>query len=138
MERAATGIVRALRHNETLAILIDRPVTDGGVPVEFFGATTQVPAGPARIALRTGAKVIPVALVRVSERDDRIRAFLDFGVEPPCSGDGERDVQDLTQQIMAAHERFIRRYPDQWYMFRRMWPAPAGTVVAGAAATGRA
>lgn len=122
MERAATGIVRAMRRNETLAILIDRPLSEGGVDVKFFGAATQVPAGPARIALRTGAKLVPVALVRIAGHDDRIRAILDFDVEPLRSGDDERDVQALTQQVMAAHERFIRRFPDQWYMFRRMWP----------------
>lgn len=122
MERAATGIVRAMRRNEMLAILIDRPLSEGGVAVEFFGARTRVPEGPARIALRTGARVLPVSLLRLSERADRIRALIDFDLRPARTGDIECDVQALTQQIMSAHERVIRQYPDQWYMFRRMWP----------------
>jgi len=123
MERAATGIVRAMRRNETLAILIDRPLDDGGIEVEFFGAPVRVPAGPARIALRTGAKVIAVSQVRARPNDDRVRVIADFEIEAPHTGDAERDAQALTQRIMVAHERVIRRYPDQWYMFRRMWAA---------------
>lgn len=121
--RAAAGIVRAMRRNEALAMLIDTPVSDGGVEVLFFGERMMAPAGPARIALRTGARVIPVALPRANGTSDQIIAMADFDVRLPQTGDVERDVQVLTQRIVAAHERFIRAYPDQWYIFRRMWPA---------------
>ena len=118
-----------MRRNEALAILIDTPVDSGGVEVNFFGERTMVPAGPARIALRTGARVIPVALPRASGTSDQLIAMADFDVRVTRTGDDERDVQALTQRIFAAHERFIRAYPDQWYIFRRMWPArsPATT-----------
>jgi len=129
MEKAATGIIRAMRRNETLAILIDRPLDDGGVEVEFFGAPIRVPGGPARIALRTGARVIAVSQVRSHPWRDRVRVIADFTIELPDTGDADRDVQLLTRRIMAAHERVIRRYPEQWYMFRRMWPAEAAEPV---------
>lgn len=131
--RAASGIVRAMRRSEALALLVDTPVADGGVEVSFFGERTTVPAGPARIALRTGARVIPVALPRASGTSDQIIGMADLDVRVVRTGDDERDVQALTQQIVAAHERFIRAYPDQWYMFRRMWPADA-PAAAGAPA----
>lgn len=129
--RAAAGIVRAIRRNEALALLVDTPVTEGaGVQVKFFGEWTTVPAGAARIALRTGARVIPVALVRASGTSDQIIALVDLDLRFTPTGDTERDVQALTQRIFSAHERFIRAYPDQWYIFRRMWPRrlprPAG------------
>lgn len=132
---AATGIVRAMRRNEALAILIDLPMApgEGGVDVKFFGAWTTVPAGPARIALRTGARVIPVALPRRSGTSDEIVAMADLDVRTVRSGDDERDVQALTQRIMNAHERFIRSYPDQWYMFRPMWPNHSLAPAAGPA-----
>jgi lauroyl/myristoyl acyltransferase len=121
--RAAAGIVRAIRRNEALAILADTPVKDGtGVQVKFFGEWTTVPAGAARIALRTGARVIPVALVRASGTSDQIIAMVDLDVRFTPTGDVEHDIQALTQRIFAAHERFIRACPDQWYIFRRMWP----------------
>jgi KDO2-lipid IV(A) lauroyltransferase len=122
MEKAATGITRAMRRNETLAILIDRPLDEGGIEVDFFGAPIRVPAGPARIALRTGASVIAVSQVRLSPWSDRVRVIADFDIDLPDSGDAEDDARLLTRRILEAHERVIRRHPDQWYMFRRMWP----------------
>ena len=129
-DRLAVGIVRALRRNEALALLVDTPVEDGGVEVSFFGERLMVPAGPARLALRTGARVIPVALPRASGTSDQLIGMADLDVRIVRTGDDERDVQALTQAIFTAHERFIRAYPDQWYIFRRLWPAPARSSAA--------
>jgi KDO2-lipid IV(A) lauroyltransferase len=124
LEKAAYGIVRALKRNETVALLIDRPVPGAGVPVQFFGATTEIPAGVATISLRTGAPVMAVSLVRIPGH--RILGLVD-PIPFPNTGDVAEDVRVLTQRIVDAHERVIRRYPDQWYKFRAMWPevAPA-------------
>ena len=65
---------------------------------------------------------------------DDVRRFADdalavFGAfeppieyEPLLAGDKERDIQIITQEIVSHMEDVIRRYPDQWYMFRQMWP----------------
>jgi KDO2-lipid IV(A) lauroyltransferase len=91
--------------------------------VDFFGALAEVPAGPARLALRTGARVIPAVMAREPGHDELIRPILDFDLRFQPSGDEEQDVREITQQIMSSLERFIRQYPDQWFMFRPMWPA---------------
>ena len=122
-ERAAVGAVRALKRNEVLGILIDRPVDDGGVKVNFFGRPVTVPAGPARIALRTGARVLPAALVRERATGDVTLALVDLDVRATRTGDLDQDIRALTRRILEAHERFIRAYPDQWFMFRPMWPS---------------
>lgn len=127
MERAAPSLVRALRRNGLLALLIDRPTPGDGVPVTFFGREVQVPAGAARLALRTGAAVVPTAFARDGHH---VVALADFTVDVAPSGDEAADVLRLTQQIMTAHERFIRAYPDQWYMFREMWPRQRAEAVA--------
>jgi lauroyl/myristoyl acyltransferase len=130
MERGALPLLRALRRNEALAILIDRPDRQNGVPVRFFGATAYLPDGPARLALRTGARVIAVAVYRVRETSDRLRAEVDASVDIVPTGDAREDARLLTEAIVQAHERLIRCYPDQWYMFRRMWPETASDVAA--------
>jgi lauroyl/myristoyl acyltransferase len=83
-----------------------------------------VPAGPARLALRTGAAVVPAAFARARPRQPEVVTLTDFDVQYNRTGDEAQDVTNLTQRIMWAQERFIRRYPDQWYMFREMWPQP--------------
>jgi lauroyl/myristoyl acyltransferase len=127
MEKAGPSLLRALKNNGLLALLIDRPVPGEGVRVSFFGEEVEVPAGPARLALRSGAAVIPAGFARTRANRQGVTTLTEF-VEPPApSGDDDADVRSLTQAIVAAHERFIRAYPDQWYMFRPMWGASAGS-----------
>ncbi len=125
MERAGPSLLRSLKENGLLALLIDRPTPGDGVKVTFFGDEVEVPAGPARLALRTGAAVVPTAFARIDPHRPEVTTLCDFGIRTERTGDDEADILRLTQDIMESHERFIRQYPDQWYMFRPMWPAPA-------------
>ena len=123
MEKAGPSLLRALKQNGLLALLIDRPTPGDGVRVTFFGEEVEVPAGPARLALRTGAAVVPTAFARIDPHRPEVTTLCDFDVPLERTGDDETDVRTLTQAIMRSHERFIRQYPDQWYMFRPMWAA---------------
>ncbi len=120
LENSATKIIRALRRNEILALLIDRPSLGGGVPVRLCGEETALPAGAAQLALRTGAKIITGAIVR--QADNTILGTIAPPVDPVSTGDFPGDVQRLTQLTVDRIEEWVRQYPDQWYMFRRMWP----------------
>ncbi|MGK2965359.1 MAG: lysophospholipid acyltransferase family protein [Tepidiformaceae bacterium] len=122
IEKTSPSLLRVLKRNEVLALLVDRPAPGEGVQVSFFGEDVEVPVGPARLALRTGAKVVPVAFERLSAWGQEVRATADFSIDLPSTGDTERDIQLLMQAIVDAHARFIRQRPDQWYMFREMWP----------------
>jgi lauroyl/myristoyl acyltransferase len=124
MERAGIAVMRALRRNEALAILMDRPQAENGVLVRFFGSETILPAGAARLALRTGARVVPVAIARVDQPANHLRALIDLDFHFERTGDEAADVRLLTEAILRAHERIIGQFPDQWYMFRRMWLTP--------------
>ncbi len=121
MEKVGPSLVRSLKRNEMVATLIDRPLHEGGVRVRFFGEEVEVPAGPARLALRTGAAIGAVAFPRRGPGRIDILGNFDLDFEP--SGDSDRDVQALTQAIMTAHEAYVRKYPEQWYMFREFWEA---------------
>lgn len=127
MERAGPSMVRVLRRNGLLALLIDRPVPGEGVAVRFFGERVEVPAGPARLALATGAALVPVAFRRLDPLGRSMELVGDFSIVP-CAEARPECVATLTQRVMEAHERFIRERPDQWYMFRELW---AGKPVAG-------
>jgi KDO2-lipid IV(A) lauroyltransferase len=100
----------------TVAFDVAAPLDNGGVPVQFFDGTIVAPAGPARLALRTGA-----AAGCVRQPDDMFHVWFTSPIEIQSTGDEERDVQALTQAIARECEDFIRHHPDQWYMFRRMW-----------------
>ncbi len=122
MEKIGPGVMRALHRGELLALLIDVPQPGSTVTVDFFGVPTDVPSGPARIALQTGARVVPAGLVRVEGQDKMIRPVLDFSLRFSHTADRDTDIRDLTQKIMSSLERLIRQYPDQWFRFQPMWP----------------
>lgn len=132
-ERVGLGVFRALRQGEMLAMLIDVPAPDSSIQVPFFGAPAEVSSAPARIALRTGAWVVPAVVLRGPEDPTIIRPIIDVSLRYDATGVEEEDVHRLTALIMASLERQIRRYPDQWFIFRRMWTAPAEMMEKGRA-----
>jgi KDO2-lipid IV(A) lauroyltransferase len=120
VETGARELYAALGRNETVALVFDRPLEAGGVPVTFFDAETRVPEGFARLALRTGATVIGAVGIR---RGSRVIAEVSPPLAIPTTGDRARDVATLTQTIVSWLEGRVRQYPSQWFMFRDFWPA---------------
>ena len=118
IENGPRDMIAALRKREGLAVLVDRPLETEGVAVTFFGKLTRVPAGAAMLALRTGSPVVPAALVRNPLGDGYLAH-----IGPPIVGERGDDASEVMQHIMSWLEGIIRRYPDQWFMFRHMWPA---------------
>jgi KDO2-lipid IV(A) lauroyltransferase len=127
--RSGMSLVRALRHGEIVALVIDAGVSsDDGITVDFCGMKTVFPAGPARLARLSGAPIVFGLAVRGpggKPEPGTSRRFHVF-VEPPILSDrsigGEEDALNITQRIASTFERYVRRYPDQWYAFRSMWP----------------
>jgi lauroyl/myristoyl acyltransferase len=122
IETGAREMYAALARNETVAIVFDRPLEHGGVPVTFFSSETRVPEGVARLALRTGAAVVGAVGVR---RGDRVIARVSPPFDVRVTGDRQRDVAALTQTIVTWLEGHVRQYPSQWFMFRDFWPGSA-------------
>jgi KDO2-lipid IV(A) lauroyltransferase len=124
-DRLGPTVFRILRRGEMLALLVDVTTPEQGIRVEFFGAPALVSPAAARIALRTGAWVLPAVVLR-GDDPTLICPIIDPGLRDfAVTGDEERDVHELTRQIMRSMERVIREHPDQWFIFRRMWPAGA-------------
>ncbi len=118
---------RALRHGGTVAVLIDRPLppAEPGVDLTFCGRSCRLPEGFARLALASGARVFPFAVLRLSSRHFRFRALIDLDFTYPVSGDRGEDVRALTQGVLDVHESWVRRWPDQWYQFRPFFDGPS-------------
>jgi KDO2-lipid IV(A) lauroyltransferase len=116
-------IFTALKHNEIVLLLLDRPQPNEGVPVQFFGETAWLPEGPAAIALKTKASLI-IGYCTRRRGDKTFQGAFEEPIEYEhlLTGNKEHDIQAITQEIARRMEEVIRRYPDQWYMFRQMWP----------------
>ncbi len=120
----ARGLLSAMRRGETVGILMDTNMTPPqGVFVPFFNIPACTAAGMARVALRTGAAVLPGFLVCEGQGSGSPPYRLRFGPEIPLiqTGDDDRDILENTARFTAVIEQAIRRYPDQWLWVHRRW-----------------
>jgi KDO2-lipid IV(A) lauroyltransferase len=117
----ARGLLTAMHAGETVGILMDTNMTPPqGVFAPFFGRMACTASGLARVALRTGAAVLPGFMVwEAAER----KYVLHFGPELEFAhgGDAEADVLAATAKCNQVLEAWIRRYPDQWLWIHRRW-----------------
>ena len=123
----ARGLLTAMRKGETVGILMDTNMTPPqGVFVNFFGRQACTASGVARVALKTGAAVLPGFMVWEKAEG---RYVLHFGPQLAFerSADTEADIVAATQLCTSVLETWIRRYPDQWLWIHRRWKTrPAG------------
>ena len=129
---AARKVLQALRRNEMVGLMMDlgpRALAFDTVRTEFFGELATFPAVAANLARVSGAPIVVAAVVR--ERDNTFRGV----ALPPIFADRTRQAAGetlrVTEAIARGLEELIRRCPDQWYIFRPMWPKIAEPQLAG-------
>ncbi|MDA2966694.1 MAG: phosphatidylinositol mannoside acyltransferase [Actinomycetota bacterium] len=122
---AGPAVLKSLRNNEVLCLLSDRDITGGGIEVEFFGERTKLPAGPATLALRTGAALLPTAAYFTNRGVGHHGVI---GAPMNCDRHGKlrEDVQRITQKLACELETLIRRAPEQWHLLQPNWPSDPG------------
>jgi len=121
-------VLQQLRQGGAVGMLVDQNVMleDGAVFVDFLGIPAATTAGPARIALRTGAAVVP-ALVLWDAKLEKYRLRFEPPLELIRTGDLEQDVLTNTARFTLVIESYVRRFPDQWLWVHRRWRTrPAG------------
>ena len=118
-EGAGAQVLRSLADGRVVCLLSDRLVGGSGVDVEFFGETTSLPAGPATLALRSGASLLPVG---VYDTPDGCHAIVRPPVSAERTGRLRDDVVRVTVALAAELEWLIGRAPDQWHLVQPNWP----------------
>lgn len=117
---AVPAVLQALRRGETVGILIDQHISErDGVVVPFFGRPASTVFAPALIAMRSGAAVLPVGMIREGRGQYRVQIAEEVTVRR--SGDLRADLVENTARFTAAIEAFIREHPDHWFWVHRRW-----------------
>ena len=118
------AVLRVLSQNGIVAMQGDRDFDNTGVAMPFFGREAYFPRGPLRVAMASGATVLPAFIVRMP--DGRYRAI----VEGPLLVEIRRRTgislcgRNL-ERYVAILERYVGQYPDQWYCFFPFWDDPS-------------
>ena len=117
----AVRAMKALKSNRTVAMLGDRPTGGPTVDVQWFGRRTRLPQGPWRIALRTGAALLPTFVVR--RPDNSYFLEISAPINIPLYNDTALDVAALAQAWARCWEARVRHDPSQWEVFYPIWNA---------------
>jgi len=118
-ERALRQILSCLRKNEIVCILADEKKSKTGVLVDFFGYPAPTAPGPAVLALRTGAPLVPIFIVR--SNDGLHHIYIEPQLELSLNGDRSSDIPAVVSAYTKVIENFIRMYPDQWFWINNRW-----------------
>jgi KDO2-lipid IV(A) lauroyltransferase len=117
-DNAARGMMKALKENRLLAIMMDQDARDNGVFVPFFGRLASTFRGVATFALKMDASVLVLTSIR--QLDGRSKCKL-RPVEIEPSGDFDADIEALTAKITEKLEAEIRKAPEQWLWLHKRW-----------------
>lgn len=119
--RVTRDLTERLQAGGTIALVCDRDLKGRGIKVQFFGEETTLPAGPASLADRTGAHLLPVACY--FERGAGNRYQINPRMVVPDLPTAEERVAALTQDLAFKLEEMIRQAPEQWHLIVPNWPS---------------
>ena len=115
--RVMGTLTQRLREGKLVALVADRDLSRSGIDVDFFDGTARMPAGPALLAIRTGADLI-TAFVSYTETGIHIE-FRKIEI-----ADGETENQRVSRTVQLCANSFatgIARHPQDWHMLQRIW-----------------
>jgi len=126
-EDFARGLLAAMKAGETVGILMDTNMTPPqGVFVDFFGKLACTASGMARVALRSGAAVVP-AFTIWDKKLEKYRVRFDPALQLVSTGDDDADAISNTALFNRVIQDYVTRYPEQWLWVHRRWKTrPAG------------
>ncbi|MFH1996654.1 MAG: lysophospholipid acyltransferase family protein [Candidatus Omnitrophota bacterium] len=108
-----------LKKNNLLALLGDRDFSTSGMRVDFFGKEALIPTGPAVFSQATGAAIVPCFMIR--KPDDTFWFFIEKPIYPESTDRDDDTVRRIILKYLSTIEKYVKKYPSQWYMFREVW-----------------
>lgn len=119
-ENAFLGLMRRVKRGGVVCLVAERDLTDRGVPVRFFGETTKLPAGPAALAVSTGAPLLPVTLwYEPGYQQVKVHP----AIEVPAEGTREQKIAAMCQSLVDVFAQGIAEHPADWHMLQKLWLA---------------
>jgi len=113
------AVIRILRANGVMGMLMDQDENEDGIFVDFFGRPCSTAKGPAAIALKTGAAILFFAAIR--QDDGTIKVVFEPVEIDYDAGVTEDNILDITQRCTSRLEHYTRLYPDHWFWMHRRW-----------------
>jgi len=117
-EKTIPILMERLNQGKLIALVADRDMSRNGIEVNFLGGVAKMPAGPAILALKTGAPLV-TAYIRYLEKG--IEITFDETIKLPVAGSEEEQIKIVTQSMADNFAKRIKDSPVDWHMLQRIW-----------------
>ena len=117
--RSIATLSQRARSGKLIALVADRDLSKNGIEVDLCGHIAKFPAGPALLAVQTGAALL-TAYIRYT--NSGIHIIFGSEISVPADGDNQAKVAKMTQEIAKRFERELKIDPVDWHMLQRIWP----------------
>ena len=117
-EKTIPILMERLNQGKLIALVADRDMSRNGIEVNFLGGIAKMPAGPAILALKTGAPLV-TAYIRYLEKG--IEITFDETIKLPVLGSEEEQIKIVTQSMADNFAKRIKDSPVDWHMLQRIW-----------------
>jgi len=117
-EKTIPILMERLNQGKLIALVADRDMSRNGIEVNFLGGIAKMPAGPAILALKTGAPLV-TAYIRYLEKG--IEITFDETIKLPVLGSEEEQIKIVTQSMADNFAQRIKDSPVDWHMLQRIW-----------------
>jgi KDO2-lipid IV(A) lauroyltransferase len=123
--RSYAALLERLRGGGLVCLVSERDMSEGGVPVCFFGEQTTMPPGPAALAVATGAALLPVGLWFTADGGPGggWGAHIHPPIAVPADGDRRAKIAAITQTLADTFAADIAAHPQDWHMLQPLWLA---------------
>jgi len=117
-EKTIPILIERLNQGKLIALVADRDMSRNGIEVNFLGGVAKMPAGPAILALKTGAPLV-TAYIRYLEKG--IEITFDETIKLPVAGSEDEQIKIVTQSMADNFAKRIKASPVDWHMLQRIW-----------------
>jgi KDO2-lipid IV(A) lauroyltransferase len=117
-EKTIPILMERLHQGKLIALVADRDMSRNGIEVNFLGGVAKMPAGPAILALKTGAPLV-TAYIRYLEKG--IEITFDETIKLPVAGSEDEQIKIVTQSMADNFAKRIKASPVDWHMLQRIW-----------------
>jgi len=118
-EFSAIKFLRILQEGGVIAIQGDRLQYDKGIDIEMFGHTASFPRGPIMLASAADALILPAFMVM--ENYSTYNIYVEKPLSVKVYSKREETIRENLKKIIGIFEKYIKKYPDQWYTFMPFW-----------------
>jgi len=119
VKKALRLIIKLLKQKYIVTIMLDQNARKNGIKTNFLGYPASTFVGTAKIAIKTKTPIVPAVAIRLP--NGKHKFFFEKPILPDEYDNSPEDIRKLTERASQQLEKYILKYPEQWFWVHRRW-----------------